>query len=913
MLPTSPLHSAHVMSDPVTRLNAALEDRYHIERELGEGGMATVYLAVDLRHDRKVALKVLRPELAAVVGGERFLAEITTTANLQHPHILPLFDSGEADGFLFYVMPYVEGESLRERLDRERQLPVDEAVKLTRKVADALDHAHERGVVHRDVKPANILLSERGEPLVADFGIALAVSQAGGGRITETGLSLGTPHYMSPEQASGDQTVDRRTDVYALGCVLYEALAGEPPYTGTTSQAILARILTTDAERVMEVRSSVPLHVDAAVAKALEKLPADRFGSAASFAEALQDATYRYTTGHGEAAVAVGPGVGAGDQGRRATVVAAPALAGLVAGGLLTAAAFLLLGGEEESAGSARSVPPTRFVVDLGERPVDDAEFDLSLDGSMLVYASDGDGPLYVRAMDDPEPRPVLGTDGADWPVFSPDGAWIAYRDRDDVLRRIAVGGGAPLRVTPGSPRPITLHWGDDGTLVFAREDGLYRVPAQGGEPERMLAADAPFHLRFPRLLPGGEALLYTDTRGLGRPSAVHLLDMRTGETTLLVEDASDARYLQTGHIVYGHSGSSLLAAPFDLRRLRIGGEPFPVLDDVLIVPDLGAAAFASSSVGTVAYFSGGGVADDRFRIALADSAGTLDPLPMRSPLLYAPRFSPDGRKLAYENRLQIHVHDLVLGTTVRIPAEGRHNLPVWMPSGDSIVFGCEAPETAGFDLCRASADGAGDPETLWSAEGAQYPESWDPEGRRLLFTSVTGPEQNHDLLVLDLEGEPEVVPYLRADWDELRGRISPDGRWVAYDSDEEGTTRVYVRAFPEPGPSRTVSEGAGESSRWAPDGETLYYWRGDTLVAARIETEPSFQVVSRSDVLVGPFGEEFDVRPDATGFVFSGSSWDESEEGAGDGEVEERPELHVVVNWFEELRTRAGGLSRER
>ncbi|HSM04649.1 MAG TPA: serine/threonine-protein kinase, partial [Longimicrobiales bacterium] len=207
--------------DPIARLNAALEGRYHIERELGVGGMATVYLADDLRHERKVALKVLKPELAAVVGADRFLAEIKTTANLQHPNILPLFDSGEADGFLFYVMPLVEGESLRDRIEREKQLPVDEAVRIATDVAEALQAAHDEGVIHRDIKPANILLSN-GEPLVSDFGIALAVGAAGGGRLTETGLSLGTPHYMSPEQATGDVHVGPAADVYALGCVLYE-------------------------------------------------------------------------------------------------------------------------------------------------------------------------------------------------------------------------------------------------------------------------------------------------------------------------------------------------------------------------------------------------------------------------------------------------------------------------------------------------------------------------------------------------------------------------------------------------------------------------------------------------------------------------------------------------------------------
>src|SRR5210317_446096 len=221
------------------RLTNALAHRYRIEREIGSGGMATVYLAQDLKHDRKVAVKVLKPELAAVVGSERFLAEIKTTANLQHPHILPLFDSGEADGFLFYAMPFVDGETLRQRLDREHQLPVDEAVRIARNVAEGLDYAHRQGVIHRDIKPANILLQD-GKPVVSDFGIALAVSAAGGPRLTETGLSLGTPHYMSPEQASADREPTPTSDVYSLGCVLYEMLVGDPPHTASSAQAVLA-------------------------------------------------------------------------------------------------------------------------------------------------------------------------------------------------------------------------------------------------------------------------------------------------------------------------------------------------------------------------------------------------------------------------------------------------------------------------------------------------------------------------------------------------------------------------------------------------------------------------------------------------------------------------------------------------
>jgi len=272
------------------RLAAALADRYRIERELGQGGMATVYLAHDLKHDRKVAIKVLRPELAAVLGAERFLAEIKVTANLQHPNLLPLFDSGQADGFLYYVMPYVQGETLRARLERERQLSVDETVRLVTLLANALEYAHAQGVIHRDLKPENILL-QSGQPVIADFGIALAVAQAGGARVTETGLSLGTPHYMSPEQAAGQRELDARSDQYALAAVTYEMLSGEPPHTGPTAQVIVARLMTEQVRSLRATRPGVPAAVDRAVGRALAKTPADRFDTVTAFVAALTGPT----------------------------------------------------------------------------------------------------------------------------------------------------------------------------------------------------------------------------------------------------------------------------------------------------------------------------------------------------------------------------------------------------------------------------------------------------------------------------------------------------------------------------------------------------------------------------------------------------------------------------------------------
>ncbi|UCC83805.1 MAG: serine/threonine-protein kinase, partial [Gemmatimonadota bacterium] len=272
-------------SDVLDRLKTALADRYRIERELGSGGMATVYLAEDLKHERKVALKVLRPELGASLGTDRFLHEIKLTARLSHPHILPLHDSGEADGLLFYVMPYVEGETLRERLDRERQLPLEDAVQIAREVAGALSFAHGQGVIHRDIKPENILLAA-GHAVVADFGIARAVTVAGGERLTATGVYVGTPAYMSPEQGLGEE-VDERADIYALGCVLFEMLAGDAPFLGTSAQAILARKTVERPPSLRVVRDTVPGAVEEVVTRALAKVPADRFRNAKGFAEAL--------------------------------------------------------------------------------------------------------------------------------------------------------------------------------------------------------------------------------------------------------------------------------------------------------------------------------------------------------------------------------------------------------------------------------------------------------------------------------------------------------------------------------------------------------------------------------------------------------------------------------------------------
>ncbi len=452
------------MTSPSERLAAALAERYRIERELGQGGMATVYLAHDLRHDRRVALKVLRAELAAVIGAERFLAEIKTTANLQHPHILPLFDSGTADSFLYYVMPYVEGESLRDRLNREKQLPVDEAVKVATEVAGALDYAHRHGVVHRDIKPENILLAE-GQALVADFGIALAVSTAGGGtRMTETGMSLGTPHYMSPEQAMGEREITPKADVYALGCVLYEMLLGEPPFTGPTAQAIVAKVMTEKPAPIVARRPRVPGHVEDAVFTALEKLPADRFATAAEFASALANPgaqTHRRTDAPG--AQAGGGGAARpwlGDW--RSWAALALATAGIVASAVFVSRRE---SGRDALAGVAFAQQT------FAPQAIFNARF--APDGKTIVYSAalEGNTPhLFVIRPDYPEPSPI-GPPDTHLLAISSQGdlallvgaRFVRHRLFEGTLARMPLGGGAPREIQAGVRE---ADWSPNGSAL---------------------------------------------------------------------------------------------------------------------------------------------------------------------------------------------------------------------------------------------------------------------------------------------------------------------------------------------------------------------------------------------------------------------------------------------------------------
>ena len=880
------------------RLRTAFSARYRLDGEIGAGGMATVYSAQDLRHDRRVAVKVLRPELAAVIGAERFLAEIKLTANLQHPHILPLFDSGEADSFLFYVMPFVEGETLRDRLRREKQLPMADAVRIATEVASALDYAHRHGVVHRDIKPENILLHE-GQALVADFGIALAASKAGGDRMTETGMSLGTPHYMSPEQAMGEREITARSDVYALGAVLYEMLAGDPPFTGPTAQAIVARVVTESPRPLHPQRHTIPPHVEAAVLIALEKLPADRFGTAAEFAQALGAPRHSTPT-------TVATPVAAPPREPRRNLVTVAAVAVAVAA---VAAALW---------GWLRPAPEPRisrfslfFRPGEGLQPTPTAgNIAIAPDGRKLVFVGPGEGSarLWLRDLDKLRPTPIPGTDGAVSPFFAPDGRHLGFIRNGRTVRVLSLDGGPPLTLSD-SINSTSGDWGDDGYVYVEVDSGIARIRATGGPLEPLYKFSRErreIGTEFPSVLPGGKGLLFRVRRAGQPPTEFDIFGMKLpkGEARPLVRGIY-ARYAASGHLLVVTADGKLLAAPFDPDKLALTGPAVAILEGLRSGPFEENMAIARN--GTFVYATGGSSASTRpFWVDREGKATPIDPAWDPQGAIEAVALSADGKTLAVGlNRVgsqDVWVKQLPAGPFSRITfGDSPHFRPTWSADVRSLIYIADAGTGAGVPT-MSRADGTGPPQPLLASPYAFGQVVQSRDGRWLVLRRALNEAGSGDIYAMKT-GDTTLVSLLTSPAQETAPALSPDGRWLAYSSDESGTSEVYVRPFPDVGSGRwQVSLTGGTAPKWARSGRELFYVNGrQEMVGTPVRAGATFEVgqpkvlFSVSSFILNASYPIYEVAPDDRRFVMVRSS-----------AATEATEVILTQNWFEELRARA-------
>jgi hypothetical protein len=815
------------VTDAGARLSGALAGRYRLERELGQGGMATVYLAHDERHGRPVALKVLRAELAAVLGAERFLAEIKTTANLQHPHILPLFDSGSADGFLYYVMPYVEGESLRDRLTREQQLPVEDAVRIAAEVAEALEYAHQQGVIHRDIKPENILLYGS-HALVADFGIALAVSRIGGTRLTETGLSVGTPAYMAPEQAMGERVITPRADVYALGCVLYEMLVGEPPFTGPTAQAVVAKVMTEKPAPPSAVRDTVPEQVEDAVVTALAKLPADRFESAAAFAAALRaPRAARATTTR-----AAWPALPAAGPWRRVSAVL-----GLVVIALGSVTAWALTRGRGGPAPAVFDAAlPDSARMDFTGQTVSTPygsplrNLTLSADGSFVVYlVRRGETTtLWRRSLLDGSAAPIPGTDGASTPRLSPDGSQLAFVAGTSVMIE-PMAGGQPSRIADFDGQVSTLEWVSTTRLLLVDIDGFrFRwVGAEGG---------ASGTRSIPRCIDGqwiaAEQRLLCSLGGVGR-----VIDAATGAAwTVRTRAAGGAaarpvpgsafRVVGGKYLVYASPEGDLRAAPYDRRTHEIG-RAVTVLTGVRLQAE-GTSEFDVNASGTLIYAPGSNAGIGR--VVRLTRGGTPAPLPVEPGPYQRWDLSHDGRWLATVSQgpgyQELRVHDLRDRQSFVWLRAGFIGQPLWSPDGSWMIV--VAGDSSGGAILRGSPFSSGGPDTVVAnATPADVPGPMDVHSAHEAVAITVYPPR---VVAFDPLSRP--VRFDTIARDRVFVMTSPDGRHMVFGL--EAGSRVLMTSAPPGAWERQIASNAVEPI-WLSSAEILYR-SGVTWYLVRID-----------------------------------------------------------------------------
>ena len=862
---------------------------YEIVSPLGAGGMGEVYRARDTRLDRSVAIKVLPAALAAdSLFRERFDREARALSALSHPHICTLHDVGEHEGTPFLVMEHLGGQTLAERLARGA-MDVEEALAVTIQIADALDAAHRRGIVHRDLKPANVMLTKSGAKLL-DFGLARTAAPAvvSGASIAPTfeqsltarGTILGTIHYMAPEQLEGVEA-DARTDIFAFGVVLYEMLTGRKAFNGRTPASLIGAILKDHPPPVSLVQPLSPARLDRVVRRCLAKDPEDRWQSVRDLLAELQ-----WIVESGDEATTRRPAA------RRAWIERLAWSALVMA---LIATTGWVLRRSPAATGPMRmtvAIPQAlglTFVGGGGDRLLA-----VSPDGRRVAFAATAAGrtQIYLRSVDQFDVVSLRGTEGGSDPFFSPDGQWLGFV-ADAKLKKVPIGGGPPIALCDAASRGA--DWGPDGTIVFATSlaGGLARVSESGGTPEPLTKPDESERShRWPSLLPGGTAVLFT-IQGVGGSFDDALIVVRvlsTGEQRVVVRGGTSATYLPTGHVVFARGGA-LLAVPFDLRRLEATGPPVPVLDGVSMIAGSGAAQYATSETGSLVFLPGALMNAQR-ELVWVDRKGIAIPVSDVKRPYQDVALSPDGRRIAAAvwapgGSPDIWVYEPVHASFTRLTfGADAETSPDWTPDGRHIAFTGGNPGARG--LFQKAFDGSGIEELL--LKGATTlanfgGRSWHPNGQWLVY------DQGGDIQVVPLTGDRTARPLIATRALEIFPAFSPDGRWVAYQSNESGRFEIYVQPFPAGGGKWQVSTEGGIRAKWSRDGRELFFRTANRMLGAPVTPGTTFSAGTPRVLFEGEYGAAYDVSADSRFLMIRGT-----EEGAPS-------ELSFVQNWFDDVK----------